>query len=281
MTDTVQDGTLRTRRSLLTAAAGGAAALAVSAIKPAGVAAAPANMQTESDNPTTNDATGVTNSTDGVTALYGSAAGNGTGVEGTSETGKGLRGHSMDTSDPQNNTDNAGVVGVAGDVGAIASSIALTGVYGYADTTPDSNFAVGSGVWGDSPDIGVFGGGSIGVIGDGGFGVLGSTSVTDGAGVFAESTVGDAVALAVDGRAVFSRSGRATVNGGSKKEVVNLAGCTSNTLVIAVLAQNRDGRYVRAAVPESGKFTIYLNANVGSNTKVSWIAFTNPANFLG
>ena len=111
--------------------------------------------------------------------------------------------------------------------------------------------------------------------------MLGSTSVEDGAGVFAESTVNDAVALAVLGRAVFSRSGRATVNAGSKKEVVNLAACTANTLVIAVLAQNRDGRYVRAAVPEAGKFTIYLNRNVGSNTRVSWIAFTNPATFTG
>ena len=269
MTDTVQDGTLRTRRSLLTAAAGGAAALAVSAIKPAGVAAAPANMQTETDN-ATSAPTGVTNSTADSNALFG-----------TGSTGIGVKGRSTDTSDPANDTRNAGVVGIAGEEADIASNIALTGVYGYADASPDLDNGVGSGVWGDSPDIGVFGGGSIGVSGDGGFGVLGSTSVTDGAGVFAESTVGDAVALAVSGRAVFSRSGRATVNAGSKKEVVNLAGCSSNTLVIAVLAQNRDGRYVRAAVPEAGKFTIYLNANVGSSTKVSWIAFTNPANFLG
>jgi hypothetical protein len=269
MTDTVQDGTLRTRRALLTAAAGGAAALAVSAIKPAGVAAAPANMQTETDNPTIAP-TGVTNSTDASNALFG-----------TGSTGIGVKGRSTDTTDPANDTRNAGVVGIAGAEADIAPNIALTGVYGYADTTPDPENGVGSGVWGDSPDIGVFGGGSIGVFGDGGFGVLGSTSSADGAGVFAESTVGNAVALAVDGKAVFSRSGRATVNAGAKKEVVNLAGCTAATLVIAVLSQNRDGRYVRAAVPESGKFTIYLNANVGSNTKVSWIAFTNPATFTG
>jgi len=269
MTDTVQDGTLRTRRALLTAAAGGAAALAVSAIKPAGVAAAPANMQTETNNATIAP-TGVTNSTDASNALFG-----------TGSTGIGVKGRSTDTTDPASDTRNAGVVGIAGDEGAIAMNIALTGVYGYADQSPDLEAGVGSGVWGDSDDIGVFGGGSIGVQGFGGFGVHGSTSAEDGAGVFAESTVNDAVALAVFGRAVFSRSGRATVNAGTKKEVVNLAACTANTLVIAVLSQNRDGRYVRAAVPESGKFTIYLNRNVGSNTRVSWIAFTNPATLTG
>ena len=270
MTDTVQDGTLRTRRALLTAAAGGAAALAVSAIKPAGVAAGVAEPVIQDTDNATVLPTGVTNSTDASNALYG-----------TGSTGIGVKGRSIDTSDPANDSRNAGVVGIAGDEEAIAPNIALTGVYGYADTTPDIESGIGSGVWGDSPDIGVFGGGSIGVFGDGGFGVLGSTSAVDGAGVFAESTIADAVALAVSGRAVFSRSGRATVNAGTKKEVVNLAACTANTLVIAVLAQNRDGRYVRAAVPEAGKFTIYLNANVGSNTKVSWIAFTNPLTLTG
>ena len=272
MTDTVQDGTVRTRRSLLTAAAGGAAALAVSAIKPAGVAAAPTNMQTETNNATI-AATGVTNSTTGTGA-------NSTALFGTGSTGIGVQGRSTDTSDPENDTRNAGVVGIAGDGTAIADNIGLTGVYGYADPSGVDGF-VGSGVWGDSPDIGVFGGGSIGVFGDGGFGVLGSTSVPDGAGVFAESTEADALALAVSGRAAFSRSGRSTINAGTKKKVINLVACTANTLVLAVLAQNRDGRYVRAAVPEAGKFTIYLNRNVGSDTKVSWIAFTNPATLTG
>jgi hypothetical protein len=62
---------------------------------------------------------------------------------------------------------------------------------------------------------------------------------------------------------------------------VSLGGVTASSLVFAVLAQNRSGRYVRAAVPESGKFTIYLNQNVSSDTKVSWIVFTNPSNGSG
>lgn len=273
MTDTVQDGTLRTRRSLLTAAAGGAAALAVSAIKPAGVAAAPTNMQTEQDNPTADNATGVTNSTTGITALYGTAAGNGTGVEGTSETGKGVRGHSTDTSDPQNNTDNAGVVGVAGNVGDIADNFGLTGVYGYADASVLQDY-VGSGVWGDSPDIGVAGTGATGVFANGGWGVRALTG--NGIGVYTSSDDNDGLGLLVDGRALFSRSGRTTISGGNAKKVVNFAAVTASSLVFAVLAQNRSGRYVRAVVPESGKFTIYLNQNVSNDTKVSWIIFTNP-----
>ena len=280
MTDTVQDGTLRTRRALLTAAAGGAAALAVSAIKPAGAAAAPSPMLTETNNLAA-DGTGITNSASGGTAFFANGQDAGIGVDGSSDTGIGVRGHSQDTSDPATNVTNAGVVGVAGDEGAINANIALTGVYGYSDASPDLNVSVASGVWGDSPDIGVIGSGSIGVLGDGAFGVLGTTSTPDGAGVWAESTVIGGLALAVSGRAAFSRSGKATVRSGNNKKVVTLAGCTAATLIIAVLAQNRAGRYVRAAVPASGKFTIYLNQNVGSNTKVSWIALTNPATLNG
>lgn len=280
MTDTVQDGTLRTRRSLLTAAAGGAAALAVGAIKPGAVAAGvPEPVIQDTDNATV-AATGVTNATNDVNALYGTASASGTGVEGNSETGKGVRGHSADTSDPETNTENAGVVGIAGDVGGVNSNIALTGVYGYADPSLVDGF-VGAGVWGDSADWGVIGSGSGGVLGDGVIGVYGFTGAGDGFGVLAEAGETSALALGVAGKAVFSRSGRTTVNSGSKKKVVTLAGATTNTLVFAVLAQNRDGRYVRAAVPESGKFTVYLNANVGKDTKVSWIAFTNPNTLTG
>lgn len=276
MTDTVQDGTLRTRRALLTAAAGGAAALAVGAIKPAGVAAAPANMQTETNNLTI-DGTGLTNSTSGGTAFYANGQDAGIGVDGSSDTGIGVRGHSQVTSDPATNVTNAGVVGVAGDEGAINANIALTGVYGYSDPSPDPDNFTAAGVWGESGDWGVIGSGSGGVLGDGFFGVFGGTAAPGGVGVFAAGDDPAAFGLFVAGRAMFSRSGRATVNAGNNKKVVNLAGCNSNTLVIAVLAQNRAGRYVRAAVPETGKFTIYLNNDVGSNTKVSWIAFSNPA----
>jgi hypothetical protein len=269
MTDTVQDGTLRTRRSLLTAAAGGAAALAVGAIKPAAVAAAPAPMLTETNNAAIAP-TGVTNSTADSTALFG-----------TGSTGIGLRGHSTDSSDPEANASNAGVVGIAGDIANVNPNIALTGVYGVSDASPVPEVVAAAGVWGESGDWGVIGSGSGGVLGDGVIGVLGATATPDGVGVLGVSDAPGSFGLIVEGRAMFSRSGRATVSAGRNKRVVTLPGCTAATLVLAVLAQNRAGRFVRAAVPESGKFTIYLNANVASNTKVTWIAFSNPATATG
>ncbi len=274
MAETKQADTLRTRRSLLTAAAGGAAALAVGAIRPAAVAAVPANMQTETDNATTAP-TGVTNSTDDTTALFGHASGNGTAVEATTETGIGLWGRSSDASDPVNNPTNAGVVGIAGDSANVNTNIALTGVYGVSDPSPSEDF-VASGVWGESAELGVIGSGAAGVLGDGVIGVFGVSAAPGGVGVYAATDDPSGFSLLVDGRAMFSRSGRTSVNSGSKKKAVNLAGCTVNTLVLAVLAQNRAGRWVRAVVPESGKFTVYLNNDVSNDTKVTWIAFTNP-----
>lgn len=269
MTDTVQDGTLRTRRSLLTAAAGGAAALAVGAIKPGGVSAGVDEPVLQDQDNATVAPTGVTTATLDSTALFG-----------TGPTGIGVQGRSTDSSDPENNTRNAGVVGIAGDDANVNSNIALTGVYGVSDASPDPAFTA-AGVWGESGDFGVIGSGLGGVLGDGVLGVFGASSEAGGIGVVGVADDPTGFGLLVDGRAIFSRSGRATVSSGSKKKVVNLAGCTAATLVFAVLAQNRDGRYVRAAVPASGKFTIYLNANVGKRTKVSWIAFSNPSTFTG
>jgi len=279
VTDSATQEIVRSRRAVLAAAAGGAAALAASAIGPATVAAAVGNMQTETDNATTAP-TGVSNSTDGSDALFGNATGAGTGSKGTSGKGMGVVGTSADTSDPATNTSNAGVVGVAGDIGSIPSNVALTGVFGYSDASPDPNFGA-AGVWGESDDLGVFGDGTVGVWGDGVIGVIGTAEDSTGIGVLAEINAAGAEALRVNGRAEFSRSGRTTISAGHSTKAVTLAGCTSSTLVLAVLSSNRSGRYVRAVVPASGKFTIYLNSTVSSSTGVTWIAFTNPSNHGG
>ena len=278
------------RRALLTAAAGGAAALAVSSLaRPFPAAAAAANMQTETDNATTKP-TGVSNATADSDALFGHATAIGTGVTGTSVTGIGVSGVSSDTSDPIGNERNTGVFGVAGDPADVDWSTGLTGVFGYAPASTDfSTFATG--VWGDSGDVGVYGtGGGVGVRGDGGtYGVLGQTWGPNTVGVLARanaSAIADTGtvperALRVEGSAEFTRSGRARISAGSSKKTVSLAGCTGNTMIIAVLNTNRSGRYVRAAVPGTGSFTIYLNSTVSSASYVAWIAFTNPANHLG
>ena len=279
MADSPITEVVRSRRAVLAAAAGSAAALAVSTIKPPSAAALAAPMLTETDNATT-AATGVTNSTADSQALFGHAAGEGNGVEGTSTTGHGARGISTDTSDPANNTSNAGVVGVAGSLGSISSNVALTGVYGYSDPSNTAGF-VGAGVWGESDDFGVIGDGAVGVFGDGFIGALGVAEDIDGVGVLASTNVSGARALRVEGRAEFTRSGRATLPAGASKRVVALAGCTASTLIIANIAANRSGRYVRAVVPASGSFTIYLNRSVASSTPVAWIAFTNPSNHSG
>ncbi len=52
--------------------------------------------------------------------------------------------------------------------------------------------------------------------------------------------------------------------------MISLAGVASNSRVFAVLASNRSGRYVRAVVPTTNSFTIYLNTTVTSTTVVTW-----------
>jgi hypothetical protein len=299
MGDSLQPDGRRSRRAVLAAAAGGAAALAVNALRPSAIEAAATNMQTETDNATVAP-TGVTNATADSEALFGHATAGGIGVEGTTLTGTGVLGESVsgtgvegnagpgmgvlgrstDTTDPASNTRNAGVVGVAGDFGAIPDNIGLSGIFGYADASPTDGF-VGTGVWGDSPDWGIAGTGSGGVSGYGFFGVVGIAGAASGIGVYAAVDDPAARALRVEGRAEFTRSGRTTVKAGKASRTVTLSKCTSSTLVLAVLSNNRSGRYVRAVVPAAGQFTIYLNNSVSKDTSVTWIAFTNPSNHSG
>jgi hypothetical protein len=277
--EAIHEDAPRSRRAILAAAAGSAAALAVSAIKPVGIQAVAAPMLTETDNAAT-ATTGVTNSTGGSKAFFGHAATDGVGAEGTSVIGPGLYGISSDSSDPEGNPNNAGVVGVAGDTVNVAANIALTGVYGTSDPSPVDGF-VGAGVWGDSADFGVIGTGATGVLGDGVWGVMGATASAAGIGIYATADAPTGRALRVEGRAEFTRSGRTLVKAGNAKKTISLAGCTSSSLVFAVLASNRTGRWVRAVVPTTGSFTIYFNTTLANDTNVTWIAFTNPANHGG
>jgi hypothetical protein len=153
-------------------------------------------------------------------------------------------------------------------------------VYGYAEPSSVDGWSA-TGVWGDSADIGVLGTGTVGSYGEGFVGAVGYSSDAGGAGVEAVAGSNAAVALHVVGRAEFTRSGRTSVAAGKSSKKVNLAGCTTSTLVIANLVTNRSSRWVRAVVAASGSFTIYLNGTVSKTTNVAWIAFTNPANHSG
>ena len=264
-----------TRRALLAAAAGGAAALAAQAAVPLAaqghdpddVALGATNAATAA---TEIDATGA-----GVNAFVASAAA-GSAVVATSTGAVGINAHETDDL-------FAAVYAIGGD-GTNAAAVgdtAATGIYGFTPTPADPT-AFGSGVWGDSGDAGVVGTGGLGVLGLGNFGVEGDGFGTGGTGVFGYAggpgTIGvqafaastDRVALKVTGKAQFTRSGRATISAGASSKAITLAGVSTSSLVFAVLASNRSGRWVRAVVSAAGKFTIYLNTSVTSASYVFW-----------
>ena len=233
----------RSRRALLTAAAGAAGAVAASAALPLTVAAAPANLQTESDNPTI-DTTSVTQSAAGHIAFKARTV----------------------------NLDAAALVGSTGAETNIATDTSLTGIYGWAETASSQTaFSVGS--WGDSDDVGSLGTGFVGVRGEGDIGMVAAGGFglgTAGLVAWGGDGSGADVALDVRGKVRFSRSGRSTIGSGRSSIKINLTGVTSASRVFAVLHSNRTGRYVRAVVPTTGSFTVYLNTTVTSATYVAW-----------
>ena len=238
---------MRSRRALLTAAAGSAAAIAATAAAPASVLAIPGTILTETANTSTAETSlSMTSATATDVTLR---------IETTTNTA-------------------ASFLSASGDQTGIATDTGFTGVYGWAESAGSDPDHIGSGVWGDSNDIGVVGTGGIGVEGDGFYGVLAAAASSDpaAAGLLALGfdTSGNYTALDVRGKAKFSRSGRATIGAGKSSIKVTLAGVAWGSLVFAVLRSNRSGRYVRAVVPTTGSFTIYLNTTVSSSTYVVW-----------
>ena len=242
---------VQSRRALLAAAAGGAAALAASAALPLTAAAAngdplligTANAGTA---PTTLD-----NATDGSTGFKVTAVGAAAAVESFSSGAAAVYAYSM-------NGDN--VVPIA--------NTNFTGVYGFSPT--GGEVGIGAGVWGDSEDWGVYGSGFIGVWGYGAVGIVGEAAGTSSPGIVALGATITSPALEVQGKVKFSRSGRKLIGAGKSSVNIALPGTTTASKVFAVLATNRSGRYVRAVVPATGQFSIYLNTSVTSNSYISW-----------
>jgi hypothetical protein len=249
--------TPRSRRALLATAAGAAGALAVSAIAPLSVAAAdPNDVVMGTDNPTT-ATTSITDSTADSTAFAAHATGGGVGygIEATSTAAGGLVGWSIEPPDSS---------------WYKPEFTAYTGVFGSAPSNPDPDI-LSTAVWGDSPDIGVFGSGGNGVVGYGGIGVEGDANDLAGSiGVWAWAPTTSQVALKVTGKVSLSRSGRTSMASNKSSLTVSLTGVTSSSKVFAVLASSESGRYVRAVVASSGKFTIYLNTKLTSSATVNW-----------
>jgi len=251
-----EDHTPRSRRALLAAAAGAAGALAASAAMPLAAAAADPDDVVKGVNNDTTTPTTITSSGTDTTALAGKATGPGTnyGTVGTSTTGAGLLGWSISPPDPS---------------WFEREYTGYTGVFGYSPSNPSESW--GTGVWGDSPDIGVYGTGTYGMVGFGSVGVEGDASSRAGSiGVRAWAPTTSQVALRVEGKVSLSRSGRRSMSSGTRTKAVTLAGVTTTSKIFAVLATSESGHWVRAVVPAAGKFTIYLNTTLTSSAVVSW-----------
>ena len=177
----------------------------------------------------------------GKTGVYGEATQDtaSRGVSGFSLAGQGVRGEA---------TTGQGVQGIATTGQAVrGDTTGGTGVHGQATS--------GKGVRG---------------VATGGDGVAGEA--TSGVGVRATATTG--VALAVSGRATFSRSGKVTVPVGVTSIDVTVAGgLTSSAIAFATLQYLRTGVYVvgaRPNWPSAGKLRIYLNKSLATATPVAW-----------
>ncbi len=199
----------------------------------------------------------------------------GIGVQGSSDSGTGIEAFVGAGAPPAPPTTPTAVYGNAAGAdptgmwgqGGAASSGFSTGVYGEGDTG-----VWGFGGWGvfgasDASGTGIYGLSAASVPGAPAHtGVFGYSD--SGFGVYAKAVTG--TALYVDGKARFSRSKKVTIGAGRSSLKVTLAGVTTSSLVFAVLHSNRSGVYVRAVVPASGSFTIYLNKAVTSTTYVAY-----------
>ncbi len=256
----------RTRRAVLGAALGGAAAAAAHGL----IAASPALADTgdgallgvdnQSDAPTAFE-----NTTDLDPSLKGQHAAAGMGVLGWSAQG-------------------AGVYGSAGPDAVSSSNVTESGVYGYANVSGAS-----TGVWGDSfAGTGVFGSGAFGLYGWGYYGVVGDADVTGvgvygwvggavapappgGVAVYARAETTSQTALQVAGKVKFDRAGKTYLSASQRSRTISKSGVTSNSYVVATLQTSVSGVYVRAVVPSSGKFTIYLSKAAGKRVYVGYL----------
>jgi len=263
--ETAPDGRgKRSRREILAGAAG---ALGVIAAQTVG-RAAPAQAGVDGDvvlgvdNQATSGITGV--STTGSWGLHGKSSYMGVG---------------------------GGVYGEGGTYGLYG--VGSTGVHGEGSTYGVGGSGGTYGVYGYGHPYGVYGIGETGVygVGYGGNGVFGQSAdsttsgvygqhdgtawgvrgtAPNGIGVFAESS--GSIALLVEGKAVFSRSGKATVKAGNSQVVAQNVALTSGSLVLATLQQVQAEVYVAGVVPSvaNSRFTIRLNQAPTVNLKVAW-----------
>jgi hypothetical protein len=155
----------------------------------------------------------------------------------------------------------------------------------------ESITARGAGVLGRNPNwVGAWGSGSIGVVGQttnnygigvegdaggqGAIGIFGAASGSQGIGVYATASSADSAALQVNGRVVFSSSGRIIVPAGATSATQTGLSLSTAAFVVATLQQDLPGVAVRAAVPDpaGGTMTVHLTQAPPVDAAVGWMA---------
>lgn len=229
-----------------------------------------------------------------VTAFDTVSTGSGTVLAGEAVAGIGVRGESMTGTGVFASTGStaANASAIFGEITSGAPGAYSAAVRGQNDGTGASGIGVygsqaggGWGVYGTSESgigvhglassgVGVAGASTIGVSGTGtSGGVVGTCNASHGTGVIAQNFAGGK-ALQVDGVAVFSRSGVATVAAG-RSQVTHRLPLTSASFVLATIQGNVTGLYVRGVTITAGahgSFTIHLSKAAAAKTKVAWLA---------
>jgi len=258
----------RSRRALLGAALGAAAAAVASALgRPAPVRAGTDGDVVLGATNTSGTTTVVRNTTTGVAAFKGKGT-SGDGLEGESsgELKSGVYGHTSSSL-------SYGVYGAGpasyGYLGGSLHGENPVGVCGHVDST-DAYAVVGEGP-GTFGHLGALDRGAAGYS-EHAYGVEGMSY--DGVGGQFSTVDPTGTALAVDGRATFSRSGRITVAAGKSYADVTVAGGLVGTpLCFATVMSYRPGIYVRMVRPKyptAGKLRIYLNKAPTAATYVAY-----------
>jgi len=180
---------------------------------------------------------------------------------------------------------NAGVVAFGESMGVQGSSKTKVGVLGFAGGDGPSNMPPNAGVYGWSTAEGIAV--SMGVLGRStapvGYGVFGTSNKGTGVqgitedGTAVSATVGSGGsgrALAVNGRALFTSSGIATVGAGNAQKVVDPGiSLTATSKVLATVMGNPGGTIVLKRVivdAAADTFTIVLTGNAANATDVAW-----------
>lgn len=277
----IENDARTSRRGILTAAIGGAGALAVSRlVGPGGARAADTGNAILGAANESSTETGFENTDAGEVSVHVKQT-SGQAILAETTTGTAIRANATDatpTAFPVGSYRSA-IVGTVGDLGtpgaadSIADNTDEVAIYGYSNVSDLSN-----GVMGDSwAGVGVQGVGSQGVVGAGyegvvGVGVVGIRGYGDTYGLYGAPNLPTGYGLYTQGKIKFNgRSGRTTITSGHLYKDVSISGMTTGSAVIVTLQTYKSGYAVAAAVSYAGKFRMYLNKTATSTMSFSYL----------